>query len=216
MYFNDRVQAGEMLAESFVEYRYEDTAVLALSPGGAVVGAEIAKCLRARMSLLLTEQISMPGVNSSDVIGLIDQEGHFTYNAMMPAGLIMEVESEMHNYLEAEKLDKMHKLSRAVNEYGFIDPQSFYGHHVIVVSDGFRNGLAFEAAANYLKTINTRKMIAASPIASVPAVDRLHVVADELKILDVLANYLDTDHYFEDNTIPDIQVIMDELIYRWK
>ena len=205
-----------MIADSFADYRYEDTAILAVSPGGAVVGAEIAKRLRARMSMLLTEHISMPGVASTDVIGLMDQEGHFTYNSMMPAGLIMEVEAEMHNYLEAEKLSKKQKLSRAVNEYGFIDPQSFYGHHVIVVSDGYRNGLAFEAAANFLKTINTQKLIAAAPIASIPAVDRLHVVADELKILDVLANYLDTDHYFEDNTIPDVQAIMDDLVYRWQ
>ncbi len=205
-----------MIADSFVDYRYEDISVLAVSPGGAVVGAEIAKSLRSRMSMLLTEQISMPGVASTDVIGLMDQEGHFTYNSMMPAGLIMEVEAEMHNYLEAEKLDKKQKLSRAVNEYGFVDPQIFYGHHVIVVSDGFRNGLAFEAAANFLKPINTQKLIAAAPIASVPAVDRLHVVADELKIMDVLANYLDTDHYFEDNTIPDVQAMMDELVYRWQ
>ena len=199
-----------------MDYRYEDVAVLAVSPGGVVVGAEIAKRLRARMSVLLTEQISMPGVAKSDIIGLIDQEGHFTYNAMMPAGLIMEVETEMRTFLEAEKLDKMHKLSRAVNEYGFIDPYSFYGHHVIVVSDGYRNGLAFEAATNYLKTVNTKSLIAASPIASIPAVDRLHIVADKLKILDVLPNYLDTDHYFEDNTIPDIQDLMDELVYRWQ
>ncbi|MEX0748416.1 MAG: hypothetical protein WD467_01120 [Candidatus Saccharimonadales bacterium] len=217
MYLHDRQEAGRLLAASLVEkYRFEDTVILALSPGGVVVGYEIAKALHARLSLLLTEPIPMPGVAESEVIGLIDQEGHFTYNSMIPTGLLTELVSEMHSYIESEKLLKLHKLSRIMNEEGLIDPSQFYGHHVIIVSDGFKNGLSFDAAVNYLKPINTGKLIAVAPNASVRAIDRLHIAADEIYVSDVVANYLDTDHYFEDNTLPDIQQLMNEIIHKWE
>ncbi|MEX0934616.1 MAG: hypothetical protein WDZ42_02330 [Candidatus Saccharimonadales bacterium] len=216
MYFHDRKEAGAKLAKELVDkYRYEDVAVLALSPGGVIVGEEIAKVLHARISILLTEPIFMPGTIQDRAIGLIDSEGHFTYNNMIPTGELMELRADMHNYIESEKLQKLHKLTRIMNETGIITPDMFYGHNVIVVNDGFRSGLSFDAAVNYLKPINTRKLIAAAPNVSVRAVDRLHVTADEVHILDVVANYLDTDHYFEDNTVGDIESVMDNIIHKW-
>ncbi len=206
MYFHDRKEAGRLLADSFTgSHRKKHMAVLAVSPGGVIVGREIARKLHTSMSLLLTEPVGMPGVAKTDTIGLIDQDGHFTYNKMMPTGLLTEILTEMRTYLENQKMQKLHKLTRAMSGEGFIEPDMFHNCHVIIVSDGFRNGLSFEAAKHYLKTIKTKKIIAAAPNVSVPAVDRLHIQADEMKILDVLEPYLDTDHYFEDNTVPDIQ-----------
>lgn len=216
MYFHDRTEAGQKLAMALLESEwYEDTAVLAVSAGGVVVGNEIAKALHAPMGLLMTETITMPGVSDNATIGLIDQDGHFTYNNMLPTGLLTEFLEEMHNYLEAQKMEKLHELTRATHGQGFIDPEQFRHHHVIVVSDGFRNSLAFEAAAEYLKPVEMKQLVAAAPNVSVPAVDRLHVLADKLEILDVLSNYLDTDHYFEDNDLPDVEVMMRDVMYRW-
>lgn len=216
MYFHDRREAGRRLAADLQEeYRYENTAILALSPGGVVVADEIAKVLHARVNLLLTEPVAMPGISDDEIIGLIDHEGHFTYNNMMPTGQLVELISEMHSYIESEKMSKLHKLTRAMNEEGLIDAGAFYGHHVIIVSDGFKNGLSFDAAVNYLKPINTGKLVAAAPNASVPAVDRLHILADGIHICDVLQNYLATDHYYEDNDIPDIETLMKDVIHEW-
>lgn len=216
MYFHDRKQAGKLLASDLADkYRFEDISILAVSPGGVVVASEIAKVVHARINLLLTEPISMPGVARTEDIGLIDHEGHFTYNNMMPTGQLVEMMSEMHNYIESEKMQKLHKLTRAMNEEGLIDPLQFYGHHVIIVSDGFKSGLPFDAAYNYLKPINTGELIAVAPNVSVKAVDHLHVSADDIHVLDVLANYLDTDHYYEDSELPDIKELMDRAIYEW-
>lgn len=217
MYFHDRIEAGQKLAMALLDRDiYEHAAVLAVSSGGVVVGDEIAKALRAPMGMLLTEPIKMPGVSNTATVGLIDQEGHFTYNNMLPLGLLDELLEEMHNYIEAQKMEKMHELTRVTHGEGFIDPEQFRHQNVIVVSDGFRSALSFEAAANYLKPIDVEQVIAVAPNVSVPAVDRLHVLADKLEILDVLANYLDTDHYFEDNTLPDIGAMMRRAIHRWQ
>jgi len=43
MYFHDRAEAGDRLADELMEYRYENTAVLALSPGAS--GGGRADCL---------------------------------------------------------------------------------------------------------------------------------------------------------------------------
>lgn len=208
MYFYDRSEAGRKLADKLAEsYRETEMSVLAVSPGGVIVGAEIARQAGARMSLLLTEPIDLPGVGETDAIGLIDQDGHFTYNRMMPTGLLTEMLTDMRSYFEDQKVQKLHELTRSMSGEGFIEPDMYQQCHVVIVSDGFSTGLAFDAAAHYLKTIDTGRLIAAAPNVSISAVDRLHMLADEVAILDVLDPYLDTDHYFEDNRIPDIDTL---------
>lgn len=203
------------MADSLIErYSGEDTIILALSPGAVVVGYEIASVISAPVKLLMTEPIAMPGVSKDSVLGLVDQEGHFTKNSMMPTGLLLELEIEMRSYIESEKMLKLSKLHRAVDESGDIDPEMFQHKNVLVVSDGFKNGMSFDAAANYLKTIDTKDLIAVAPNSSVPAIDILHISADGLVILDVLPHYLDTNHYFEDNTLPDINELMRQTVDR--
>ncbi|PSO43451.1 hypothetical protein BRC19_00480 [Candidatus Saccharibacteria bacterium QS_5_54_17] len=208
MYFYDRAEAGSRLAESLrASYSHVPASVLAVSPGGVVVGREIASVLGVRMSLLLTEPVDLPGVGNTESIGLIDQDGHFTYNRMLPTGLVTEMMTDLRSYFENEKMQKLHKLTRAMNSDGFIDPDMFQQRHVIVVSDGFSSGLAFDAAAHYLKTVETYSVSAAAPNVSVAAVDRLHILADAVDILDVVDPYLDTDHYFQEADIPDIETL---------
>lgn len=216
MYFYNRQEAGKKIADSLIEtYRGEDTIVLALSPGAVVVGYEIAMVIGCEVKLLMTEAIAMPGVASSSVIGLIDQEGHFTRNSMMPTGLLMEFEIEMRSYIESEKLQKLSRLHRAIDEEGQdIDPAMFSLKNVLVVSDGFKNGMSFDAAANYLKTVATKKLVGVAPNSSVAAIDLLHISADALAVLDVLPHYLDTNHYFEDNTLPDPNELMRQAAQR--
>src|SRR5260221_6505003 len=103
MYFHDRAEAGDKLADELEQYRWENTAVLALSPGGVVVGEQIARRLHSSLSLLLTARISAPG-DDSLVIGTLDQTGLFTYNSMISAGEMEEYMEDMRNYAEEQKL----------------------------------------------------------------------------------------------------------------
>src|SRR5215469_6352393 len=99
MYFHDRTEAGDRLADELQDYRWENSAVLALSPGGVVVGEQIAKRLHCTLSMLLTARISAPGEESL-VLGTVDQEGTFTYNSMISAGEMEEYMEDMHSYIE--------------------------------------------------------------------------------------------------------------------
>ena len=201
MYFENRSQAGVLLAQQLVEkYRYENCAVVALSDGGVLVGEQIASALHCILTMLLVEDIEIPGEGLS--FGGVSQGGGFTYNGMFSAGEIEAYTSEFHGYLDEKKREAFQKINRLLGDGGLIDEAMLRDHTVILVTDGVENGASIDAAMGFLKPIRTQKVIVATPVASVPAVDRLHMLADELHILDVKENFMGTDHYYEDNSIP--------------
>lgn len=206
MYLFNRVEAGRQLAELLLKHKSEKNAVMALSPGGVLVGQEIAKALECEITMLLTKDIKLPGLDSM-TIGTLDQSGGFTYNNMYSASLLEELTGEYHNYIEQIKMEGMHDINEAIGRAGIIDRHDLTDHNIILVIDGLKNGTSIDAAMSYLKPVKTNKIIAATPFASVPAIDRLHILADEMHILDVKINYLDTDHYYEDNYMPDVTEI---------
>ena len=92
-------------------------------------------------------------------------------------------------------------------------------HVVILVADALDNGAAIDVAMDFLKPIRTVKVVVATPIATVPAVDTLHVTADELHILDVKENFLGVDHYYNDNAIPSHEETIakiNQMILNWR
>src|SRR5690606_16856316 len=51
--------------------------------------------------------------------------------------------------------------------------------------------------------------VVATPIASLPAVDRMHLFADDIVCLSVISNWFSTNHYYDDNTIPATERLFD-------
>jgi predicted phosphoribosyltransferase len=71
----------------------------------------------------------------------------------------------------------------------------------------------------FLKRVRINRLVIAAPVASEQAVDRLHVMADELHILDVKVNYFDTDHYYTVNQIPTHEETVEKInkiILNWR
>ena len=74
MYFENRTEAGFKLAGELIEkYRYEDCAVVALNDGAVLVGEPIAAELHCVLTMLLIENIEIPG--ESLTIGGVSQAG---------------------------------------------------------------------------------------------------------------------------------------------
>ena len=217
MYFKSRSEAGQKLAEKLDKYRFENTAVVALSDGGVIVAAEVATRLHCVLTMLLTEEIKLPG--ETDPLAVVNQQGGFTYNNMFSAGQLEEFSGEYHSYLEQEKRVKLHTINQLLGEGGLIRPELLYRHNVILVSDGLNSGLSLDAAEQYLKPIKVEKLIVATPLASVPSVDRMHLIADELVCLSVVENYMNTNHYYEDNSMPSHEELVktiEKIVLNWK
>ena len=218
MYFENREQAGQILSQTFLHnYRYEDCAVVALSDGGVVVGEQVAAYLHCVLNMLIIETIDVPGEGLS--FGGMSQGGSFTYNRDLSQGEITHYASEYNGYLQEQQRQSFQRINRLVGEGGVIDPILLQDRNIILVTDGLSSTAELDVAFNFLKPIRTKKVIIAAPVAAVETVDKAHVMADELHILDVKENYFTANHYYNDNNIPSQEELVEKInkvILNWR
>lgn len=218
MYFASRAQAGRMLASKVAKkYLEEKCAVVALTDGGVMVGLQIARQLRCVLCLLASAEILLP--REPQAIAGITAGGVVAYNHGYSQGELDELVGEYYGFIEKEKLVQMHDLNHLLGTGGTIDKQQLEGKHVIMVSDGLKTGFEVDLAAQFLKPVNIKSMVVVTPFASVQAVDRMHVLADDLYCLNVIEDYIDTDHYYDVQDIPEHEAILktiSEIVENWQ
>lgn len=201
MYFENRAAAGQQLADKLAEkYLGEPCTIVALSTGGVAVGLQIALRLNCPIAMLLTEEITLPRENTP--IGGITHSGVFSYNHAYSDFELEEFIMEYHGVIEADKLEKLHRLHHEMAHEELISPTLLENRNVILVSDGLQGGFILDLAISYLKPIKHRKLVVATPFADIYAVDRMHILADQLVCINVLENYISTDHYYDDPAAP--------------
>lgn len=206
MYYRNRAEAGRLLADRLIKHKNTNTTVIALSTGGVIVGAQIAMRLHSTMSMLLTENIILPG--ELDPLAVIASDNTFTYNDMFSAGELEMMRADYLHVIEGQRLTKLRKLHALLGYDGEINRDLLQRRTVILVSDGLNNGLSLDMARDYLKPVKTERIVVAVPVASVDAVDKMHLVGDEIECLSVKPNYLGTDHYYDDNTVPPVKDLL--------
>ncbi len=207
-----------MLAAQMVpKYRYENCAVVALDDGGVMVGTQIAIQLHCIITLLQLEEVMLPREPKA-IAGMTDG-GKFVYNKDYTDAEIDEITGEYHGLIDQERLEKLHRLNSMTGR-GSLIHQRFLRHmNVILVSDGLDNTLKLDLAAEYLKPIAIESLTVATPIATVPVIDKIHVMADAVYCLSVTDDFLGTDHYYEIRDIPDHAKIVDtieNIVLHWK
>lgn len=197
-------------------YRYENTVVVALSEAGLAVGYQIAVNLHTALRRLLMKTIH------------IDDES-IDYATIMPGGVVAInpslSESEQSYYygeyagwLEEQIREGILSIDRLMGT-DEVSPENMRGYNVILTDDGINNPTKLEAALTWLKPARVDKVILACPVVSVPALDRAHILCDELHILGVAANYISTEHYYDEDDAPDSELarrMIDVTISNWK
>jgi putative phosphoribosyl transferase len=218
MYFSSRMQAGRMLANQLKpKYRYENCAVVALNNGGVMVGAQIASELHCILMMLLSEEIKLP--QEPVPLAAITQDGSFSFNERYQPSEIEEMMMEYHSVVEQEKVVQMDKINKLIGDGGLMRRELLKGHNVILVADGLQNGFMLDLAIAYLKPMAIDSVVVAVPLASVEAVDRMHVLADDIYCLSVVSDYISTDHYYDKNDVPDEATVIKtigQIILNWK
>ena len=205
---------GAQLAK---KYRYENCAVVALNDGGVMVGAQIASQLHCVLMLLLSSEINLP--LEPEAIAGITAGGELAYNQRYSQGETDELVGEYFGLIEQEKLRQMHDMNSLLGDGGVIDKNLLKGHNVIVVSDGLKSGFPLDLAAEFLKPISIDRFIVATPLASVKAVDRMHIVTDEIYCLSVIEDFISVDHYYDKQDVPDhaaVLKIIKQIISSWR
>jgi predicted phosphoribosyltransferase len=218
MYFKSRAEAGQKLAvEISKKYKGQQCAVVALSDGGVMVGAQIALELHCVLTMLLSEAIELP--RETDPVAGITQDGAFTYNKAYSPGEIEDFIGEYHSLIDQEKMTKMQDMHRLVGKGGLIRKDLLKDHVVILVSDGLSNGFSLDIAAEFLKPIHYSKLVIVTPLASIQAVDRMHILGDDIYCLSVVEEYISTDHYYDTQDVPDHEVVIktiENIVSHWK
>ena len=217
MYFQSRADAGKQLAAKIMaaDLPNVNRTVIALSDGAILVGEQIAIALHASLLMLSVEEITLPG--ELNPMAAVNQGGSITYNSIYSPGEIAEYTGEYNSFIQEERMRKVYLLNRKSSDTQ-ISPNMLRRHIVILVADGLSSGFLLDVAADFLKPYKTTKLIIAVPFASVTAIDRMHVVGDQIFCLDIIDNYIFTDHYYEDNTMPthdELVKNIQEIMLKW-
>lgn len=141
------------------------------------------------------------------------------YNPRYSKGEIDELVGEYYGFVEQEKLTQMHEMNKLLGSGGTINKDLLRYHNIILVSDGLKTGFPIDLAYEFLKPIAIEKLVIATPFASVQAVDRMHLMADDLYCLSVVENYTDTNHYYDKQDVPSHQTVVktiEKIILNWK
>ena len=205
-----------MFAQKLIGYQTDNCAIVALSRGSVLVGAQIAVKLHCNIMMLMTENIDIPGEPTP--LAAMSDANILTYNKAYSGGEIEEFTMEYFNLIEQQRIEKVHQLHLLMDDSGQVDRNLLRHHTVIVVSDGLSTGLSLDVAADYLKPIKMARLIAVCPVVSPQALDRMRLFADEIHCLNIADNYITTDHYYEDNTIPSkdgIYKIIRDISLNW-
>jgi len=203
MYYKNRAQAGKLLAKQLKGYASENTVVVALSQGSVIVGAQIAMRLHTGLLLHLIKNIYLPG--EIEPIASLGSAGTFSYNNAFSPGELEDFQAGFRQYIDQKRFETFHEFNILLGDEGEINKALLKHRVVILVSDGFADAMSLDLAGEFFKTIAIKRLVVATPIASVTAVDRMHLVADEIHCLSVPENFMNINHYYEDNTLPPIE-----------
>jgi predicted phosphoribosyltransferase len=162
MLFQDRFQAGRLLASklSYLANR-PDVVVLALPRGGVPVGYEVAKALNAPLDVFVVRKLGVPG-HKELAMGAIASGGVrvLNENVIRRLGIPNEV-------VETVAEEEERELERREREYrDGRPPIEIRGRTVILVDDGLATGSSMRVAVLALRKKNPAQIIVAVPVAA--------------------------------------------------
>jgi putative phosphoribosyl transferase len=173
--FNDRVEAGQVLAERLKHYADRlDVIVLALPRGGVPVAYEVAKALHAPMDVFIVRKLGIPGYEEL-AMGAVASGGARVLNDQVVRGLSIpdSVIDAVANW-ELRELERRERLYR-----GNRPPPDVRGKAVILVDDGLATGSTMLAAVQALRKLGPARIVVAVPVASLDTCELLNEYVEE-------------------------------------
>jgi putative phosphoribosyl transferase len=161
MRFEDRLEAGRILAAELRRLELGPCVVAGIPRGGVAVAAPIAEALGAPLVAVHTRKLSLPR-EPELAFGAMDEDGHtvLDYRATVTLGL---GESDV----EEIKSDVAREMAWRVASYPGPRLADFLpGRTVVLVDDGLATGLTMQAAIAYAHRQGATAIVAAVPCAS--------------------------------------------------
>jgi predicted phosphoribosyltransferase len=179
--FSNRAEAGRLLGRRLqAEHLAGPLVVMALPRGGVPVAAEVARCLRAPMDLLIVRKIGAPGQRELAVAALVDGT---------PPEIVIDEEISAATgadaaYVEREAAVERVEIQRRRETYlRGRAPLALAGSTVILVDDGIATGTTVRAALKALRRRGATKVVLAVPVAPHDTVTALSGSCDRIVCL---------------------------------
>jgi predicted phosphoribosyltransferase len=176
MLFQDRSEAGRLLAAKLRKFANRpDVVVLALPRGGVPVGFEVAKALNVPLDVFVVRELGVPG-HEELAMGAIASGGARVLNQDVVRGLgIPEY------MIDAVAAKEEQELGRREREYrNGRPPIDVRGRTVILVDDGLATGSSMRVAAAALRQRNPAQIIVAVPVASPDTCNEFETEVDQI------------------------------------
>jgi len=201
VYFRDRIEAAERLAEALAGYRGRRPLVLGIPRGGVVMARVIADRLEGEVDVVLVHKLGAPG-QPEVAIGAVDEDGNVSI-APHARGWISS------RYIEEEKQRQLAELRRRRARYtpqsGPADPR---GRVTIVVDDGLATGATMKAALAALRRKEPEELVVAVPVSSAEALAEVRSQADRVVCLHVPDFFMAVGQFYQDfRQVSDEEVV---------
>jgi len=176
--FQDRGEAGRLLASEIGEYRGQRAVVLGIPRGGIVVAVEVAKRLGAELDVILSRKLRSP-CNEELAIGSISENGRVFLNEDIIQRLdINEAFIKREIDIRSIEIVRRTALIRKV-----IPKLSLENRIVIVTDDGIATGATFQAALWSARQEKPVQLGAAIPVGAEEAIKKLASQVDHMLCL---------------------------------
>ena len=174
--FQDRREAGRVLAGQLERYKDRpDVVVLALPRGGVPVAYEVATALNAPLDVFLVRKLGVPG-HEELAMGAIASGGVIVLNDDVVRGLGLSA-TAVQQVAERE-LQELHRREETYRE-GRPMPD-LEGKVVIIVDDGLATGSSMRAAVLALRQLHPARIVVAVPAAPSSTCQELATEVDEV------------------------------------
>lgn len=173
--FENRREAGILLAQKLKPMVQNENGllVLGLPRGGVPVASEVAQALDVPLDVLVVRKLGIPGYEET-AMGAIASGGLRTLDARLIWKADISARA-IHDVIQREQAE----LTRMENVYREnCPPLEVAGRTVILVDDGIATGSTVLVALKFLQQRNVGKVIIATPVCAVSALNILQKKAD--------------------------------------
>ncbi|MFN0074767.1 MAG: phosphoribosyltransferase [Chloroflexota bacterium] len=176
--FDDRVEAGRLVAALLGNDPVGFDIVLGIPRGGVIVAAEVARALDLPLDVFLVRKLGAPD-QPELALGALAETGHLELNQAVVSSLKVEP-SILAHIMSQERLE----IDRRLDCYR---PRRTHLHlrgvRVLVVDDGVATGATTLVALRAIKAEQTARLVLAVPVCPQSTLERLEREADRVLVL---------------------------------
>lgn len=173
--FEDRREAGRLLASELSGLKGQNAVVLGIPRGGIIVAQVVARALNAELDIVLAHKLGSPG-HEELAMGSVAEDGKVFLNELVVRELGVS-----RAYIEEEKARQLVEIRRRTELFRRVRGKvSLKGRIAIITDDGVATGATAQAAIWAARLELPAKLIVALPVGPEETIQRLAQDVDEM------------------------------------